>query len=62
MQLKIKKKKLDISSDYSTIQTKSNPELLYHDNKLKKNLKTQYDHFYQKILKNIRLQLIYIQV
>ena len=52
MQLKIKKKKLDISSDYSTIQTKSNPELLYHDNKLKKNLKTQYPFLSKKIKKH----------
>ena len=41
MKLTLKKHNLETSSDFSTIQTKSNPELLYHDNKLKKNLKVK---------------------
>ena len=52
MKLTLKKHNLETSSEFSTIQTKSNPELLYHDNKLKKNLKTQYPTLSKNLRKN----------
>ena len=52
MKLTLKKHNLETSSDFSTIQTKSNPELIYHNNKLKKNLKTQYPTLSKNLRKN----------
>jgi len=52
MKLTLKKHNLETSSDFSTIQTKSNPELIYHNNKLKKNLKNQYPTLSKNLRKN----------
>ena len=52
MKLTLKKHNLETSSEFSTIQTKSNPELIYHNNKLKKNLKNQYPTLSKNLRKN----------